>query len=283
MNTQPCLSTIKTEYARLTKRERKLADYILENFESVVTMSTTELAQNAGVVRSVIIRFCHSLGFGGYTEFKLMLSRELARNEQFGFTPYISKDNAPKEILGKIFASNIKTLHDTAEGIDTEIFTAAVDALYSAHSIYVYGIGTSAGIACDFQYRLTEIGLSAFFFTDVANMRVSALNIREGDAAIGISNSGRTAATADALALAREHGAKTVCVTSYPKCELVKNSDYPIVIKTDEIQYPTEGISARIAHISVLDSLAVSLSAKDFDRAVRRSAKIHDLIDELRY
>jgi len=113
-------------------------------------------------------------------------------------------------------------------------------------------------------------------------MRVSALNIREGDAAIGISNSGRTAATADALALARD-GAKTVCVTSYPKCELVKNSDYPIVIKTDEIQYPTEGISARIAHISVLDSLAVSLSAKDFDRAVRRSAKIHDLIDELRY
>lgn len=145
------------------------------------------------------------------------------------------------------------------------------------------GIGTSAGIACDFQYRLTKIGLSAFFFTDVANMRVSALNIREGDAAIGISNSGMTAATADALALAREHGAKTVCVTSYPKCELVKNSDYPIVIKTDEIQYPTEGISARIAHISVLDSLAVSLSAKDFDRAVRRSAKIHDLIDELRY
>ena len=145
------------------------------------------------------------------------------------------------------------------------------------------GIGTSARIACDFQYRLTEIGLSAFFFTDVANMRVSALNIREGDAAIGISNSGRTAATADALALACEHGAKTVCVTSYPKCELVKNSDYPIVIKTDEIQYPTEGISARIAHISVLDSLAVSLSAKDFDRAVRRSAKIHDLIDELRY
>lgn len=200
-----------------------------------------------------------------------------------GFTPHISKDDAPKKILGKIFASNIKTLHDTAEGIDTEIFTAAVDALYNAHSIYVYGIGTSAGIACDFQYRLTEIGLSAFFFTDVANMRVSALNIREGDAAIGISNSGRTAATADALALAREHGAKTVCVTSYPKCELVKNSDYPIVIKTDEIQYPTEGISARIAHISVLDSLAVSLSAKDFDRAVRRSAKIHDLIDELRY
>ena len=174
MNTQPCLSTIKTEYARLTKRERKLADYILEHFESVVTMSTTELAQNAGVVRSVIIRFCHLLGFGGYTEFKLMLSRELARNEQFGFTPFISKNDSPKEILGKIFASNIKTLHDTAEGIDKEIFTAAVDALYNAHNIYVYGIGTSAGIACDFQYRLTEIGLSAFFHRCCKYARIGA-------------------------------------------------------------------------------------------------------------
>lgn len=283
MSEKPCLSAIKTEYSRLTPKERSLADYILENYEAVVTMSTSELSQNAGVVRSVIIRFCQSLGFSGYTEFKLLLSRELARNEQFNFSPYIARSDAPSEILGKIFAANIKTLHDTAAGIDKDIFGKAVDVLSEANSVYVYGIGTSAGIAADFQYRLTTVGKSAFLFTDIAGMRVSTLNIRKGDAAVGISNSGRTAATVDALRFASAQGAKTICVTSYPSSAIVGASDFPIVIKTDEISYPAEAISARLAHISVLDSLAISLSSRRYGEAVRRSAKIHDLINDLRY
>ena len=60
-------------------------------------------------------------------------------------------------------------------------------------------------------------------------------------------------------------------------------SDYPLVIKTDEIQYPIEAISSRIAHISVLDSVAIALSARRFDDVQERSAIIHDLIDTVRY
>ncbi len=283
MSEKQCLSVIKTEYSRLTPKERCLADYILENYEAVVTMSTSELAQNAGVVRSVIIRFCQSLGFSGYTEFKLLLSRELARNEQFNFCPYISQSDTPSEILDKIFAANIKTLHDTAAGIDRDIFVNAVDVLSAAKNIYVYGVGTSAGIAADFQYRLTTVGMNAFLFTDIARMRVSTLNIRSGDAAVGISNSGQTAATVDALRLAAAQGAKTICVTGYPNSAIVGASDLPLVIKTDEISYPAEAISARLAHISILDSLAISLSSQKYGEAVRRSARIHDLINDLRY
>ncbi len=283
MKIKACLPAIKAEYRNLTKKERQLADYVLENYESVVSMTASELSERAGVVKSLIVRFCRALGFSGYTEFKLMLSRELARNEQFNFTPYISREDSNEDIFKKIFSSNIKTLHDTLNGLDTDVFSKAVETLERAGNIYIYGVGTSAGIANDFQYRLTETGRTAFFFNDIVSMRVSALNIKEGDAAIGISHTGRTAATVDALKFAKEKGVKTVCVTSYPNSEITKYCDYPIVIKTDEIQYPIEAISARIALISVLDSLAVALSSKKYDEAVERSAENHDLIETLRY
>lgn len=283
MENKNCLSAIKSKYRNLTKKERQLADYVLENFENVVSMSTAELAQNAGVVKSLIVRLCQALGFSGYTEFKLMLSRELARNEQFNFTPYISGEDCAESIFKKIFSSNIKTLHDTLTGFDNDMFLKAVNALENANNIYVYGVGTSAGIASDFQYRLTETGNTAFFFSDIVSMRVSVLNIKEGDAAIGISHTGRTAATVDALKYAKENGAVTICVTSYPDSEITKVSDYPLVIRTDEIQYPIEAISARIAHISVLDSIAVAMSSKKYNEAAERSAKNHDLIETLRY
>lgn len=280
---KPCLSTIKTKYSELTNKEKQLAEYILNNYEDVILMSTSRLAQNADVTKSVIVRLCQTLGFSGYTEFKLMLSRELARNEQFSFTPYISKTDSTDEIFDKVFASNIKTLHDTALGIDREVLNQAVCALEGAANIYIYGVGTSAGIVTDFQYRLMQIGLNAFCFTDIGNMRVSILNIKEGDAAIGISNSGNTIATVDTLRLAGQSGAKTVCITSYPNSEIVKISDYPLVIKTDEIQYPIEAISSRIAHISVIDSIAISLSARHYDKAAERAAKTHDIINSIRY
>lgn len=283
MKEKMCLSMIKTEYGRLTKKEKILADYILKNYESITGMTTAVLAENAGVVRSVIVRFCKALGFDGYVEFKLALSRELARNEKFNFSPYIEKNDTAAKIFDKIFAANIKTLHDTAAAIDRKVLKNAVEAIDGAGNIYIYGIGTSAGIVCDFQYRLMQLGFRAFCFTDIVNMKVSTLNITKNDIAIGISNSGRTIATVDSLSYARKKGAKTICVTSYPNSPIVRNSDYPLVVATDEIQYPIEAISARTAHIGVLDSLTVALSAKHYDSAAERSKKTHELINSVRY
>lgn len=283
MHNKNCLAQIKTEYKNLTAKERQLADFVLKNYEAVVTMTIANLAEAAGVVKSLIIRFCQSLGFTGYSQFKLALSRELARNEQFNYTPYIDRNDKAPDILDKIFSANIKTLHDTAAGIDRKTLSEIVDLLGNAANIYIYGIGTSAGIVTDFQYRLMQLGYTAFCFTDVASMKVSTLNIRPGDVAIGISNSGRTVPTIDTLQLAKQSGAVTVCLTGYPKSKITKHSDYPLVIFTDEIHYPIEAISARIAHISVLDAISIALSAKNYDKAISRQAQTHDLIDTIRY
>ena len=56
MSTRSCLSTIKIEYDNLTAKEKKVADYILKNYESVISMTIAELAEKAADVKSVIIR-----------------------------------------------------------------------------------------------------------------------------------------------------------------------------------------------------------------------------------
>lgn len=283
MQFKPCLATIKTEYHKLTNMEKKLADYILKNYENVVLMSVGELAEKAGVVKSLVIRFCKSLGFEGYAQLKLSLNRELVRNEQFNYTPYITGDDNTSDILDKIFSANIKTLHDTSAGIDRKMINDIVNLLEKSKNIFIYAVGISAGIANDFQYRLMQLGYTAFCFTDIVSMKVSTQNIKPGDVAIGISNCGRTRATVDALALARENGAKTVCITSFADSIITQKSDFPVVVCADEIQYPIAAISARIAHISVLDAISISLSAKDFDKAKKRSSDAYDLFTTLSY
>ena len=283
MKKRSCLTSIKQKYDSLTPVEKKIADYIVAESQSVISMPVAEFAENAGVVKSAIIRCCKTLGFEGYSELKISLAMELSKNRQLGFVPYIDKTDSVHGIIEKVFSANVKTLHDTAEEINVSSVEKVVDAIDKSKVIYIYGIGTSAVIASDFQYRLTQVGYTAICFTDVPSMKVSTLNIKKGDLAFGVSNSGSTTATTDALSLAKEMGAFTACITSFPDSPITKICDCSLVISSDEIQYPIEAISSRIAQISLLDSIIISLSSKHYDKALERAKKTKDFVDRGRY
>ena len=282
MDKKMCLLTIKNNYASLTTTEQIVADYILQNSSAVIHMPIDTFAKNAGVVKSAIIRCCKSLGFEGYSDMKIALAMEVSKNKKLNYTPYIERSDDAGAILDKIFSANVKTLHDTAERMNRDVLQKAVDLLDSANVIYIYAIGTSAGIAGEFQYRLMQIGKTAICVNDVPSMKVSTLNIKEGDVAIGLSHTGRTVATIEALQLAKESGAKTLCITSYPGSEITQNADYSIEIYSDEIDYPMEAVSSRIAHLSIIDTLTIALSAKHYDEAQLRAQKTRTMVETIR-
>lgn len=277
-----CIVSVKQSYERLTPVEKSVADFVLKNADKVVYMPIDELAALSKNAKSAVIRFCKSVGFSGYSEFKIALAGDISKNKQLNYAPYIYPEDKTGDILDKVFSADIKTLHDTADRIDRKTLSEAVEMLAAAKKIYIYAIGTSAVIANDFQYRLMQQGFTVFCITDLPTMKVSTLNIEKGDAAIGISNSGRTIATIEALELAKAQGAKTVCITSYPDSELMHISDYPISVYSDEVEYPIEAISARIAHIGVIDAITIALSAKNYDNASERAKRTHELVDTIR-
>ncbi|MBO5219313.1 MAG: MurR/RpiR family transcriptional regulator, partial [Clostridia bacterium] len=260
--------------------EKKIARYIAENSAQVLMMPIDELADLTGTGKSAIIRCSKSLGFEGYSELKIALAVELSKNKQLNYAPYINPDDTPGDILDKLFAANVKTLHDTADRIDREVFTAVVDLLSEARHIYIYGVGTSTVFVQELQYRLMHLGRHALAVTDVPSMKVSTLNIKKNDVVIGISHSGRTIPTVETLELAKEHGAATVCITSTPGSRIAQIADYPIELWSDEIEYPMEAISARIAHLAIIDAITVAISAKNYEQALERYKAAHDMIDQ---
>ena len=100
--------------------------------------------------------------------------------------------------------------------------------------------------------------------------------------AFAISYSGRTVATVEAMALARESGVKTACITSFSESPLSRLCDYPICIYTDEVQYPVEAMSAKIAHLSLIYALTTALSAKTYNQTMIRAKRTRELIDSIR-
>ena len=261
MAAEACIASIKNHYNSLTRTECSIADYVLANSSTVTEMNVAQLAQASGTAGSAVIRFCKSVGYSGFSQFRLALAKELAARP-VSFLPLISDQDSTGQIAEKVFASGIRTLQNTLSMLDADMLERLAAAFDRAGKIYLFGVGTSSPVAQDMQYRLLQLGYCASCYTDILFMPVAAMNMQKQDIAIAISHSGRTAATLDALKLAGAHGATTAAIPSYRSSPLAKAADYPLTAYPDDINYPTEAVSARIAHLCLLDALYAVLAMR---------------------
>jgi transcriptional regulator len=265
MTEKVCLKIIANRYDSLSAVERALCDYILKNPSEVLKMTAAEFGRAAGSAPASIIRLCRDLGFEGFTDFKISLALSLGGDEAL-VLPEVKETDTTEEIFRKVFASGINTLNDTMKMFDVGMLDKAVDMLFGSRNIAFYGEGTSGTIARDAYHRLMRLGLPASCATEVDIMLTSALNLGQGDTAVGVSHSGRAHDTVSALRQAKAMGAGTIAITSFADSPISDYADICLVAYSDESRYPVEAVSSRIAHIAILDALSVALALRAPDR-----------------
>ena len=72
------LDTISALYKSLTKTEKKIADALMAYPDAVSNSSLSELAAQFAVGEATFVRFCRTLGFKGFSDFKLAYSIDMA-------------------------------------------------------------------------------------------------------------------------------------------------------------------------------------------------------------
>ena len=277
------LSKIHNCYDRLTDAERKIADTVVAAPQDAVNMTAKELAYRSGTVPSAVVRFCKSIGAKGFSDFKICLSAELgSKAAATGMLP-VAEGDTPQQVFSKVFASGINTLEDTLSMVDFTQAQAIVELLQQATRVIFFGVGTSSVIATDAQYRFAQLGIPTSACTDILFMNVTAANLKSGDVAVGISHSGNTKATVDALRRAKKAGAATVAITSFAQSWLAEESDHRIIAFSDDKNYPVEAVSARIAHMCIMDALMMSLATNNCSTLSAHIQERNEVLKEMRY
>lgn len=279
---QACLARVQNAYTRLTPVERKLADFVFAEPLRVVGMTIGELSDEVRVAPSGVTRFCKRLGYQGYPELKIHLAGEISSQSEV-ILPAISPNDDTDTVFNKVFQSSMKTLKDTLALLDRDLTDRAVTLLHDAQRIEFYGIGTSGTIAIDAYYRLMRIGYPAGCATDLLVMRMSAAGLGPGQVAVGVSHTGRTNETRQALRLARERGADTIAITSFQGSPICREADIVLCVYSEESLYRIGTVSAKIGHIAVLDALCVALALKEHERTVERIAVMNRLLGDMRH
>lgn len=279
--TQNCLGKIRSYYARLSEKEKKIADYILEHPEKIIHSTINEVSEDLRVADATVFRFCKRIGFKGYQAMKIALASEIIKPTQRIYDDINELDDE-KVVTEKVFQSNIRTLENTLNIIDSQAIKVAVQMLINANRVEFYGTGGSAVIAIDAYHKFIRSGIKAFAFMDSHFQLMSASQLTKNDVAVLISHSGKNKDTLAILNAAKENGAKTIGITSFPKSPLGQNVDVALYSSSEETEYRSEALASRIGQLSIMDALYVNIMVLNKENAKESLGKVRNAISKTR-
>ncbi|MGZ9585227.1 MurR/RpiR family transcriptional regulator [Paenibacillus marinisediminis] len=276
------LQAIRQQYDQLHQQERKLADYMLQFPGNVVTMGITELAEQSGTSAATVSRFCKSLHFRGYPDFKTKLAADLAQQ----MTPMTYQDiiagNPLSEIVTAMETNHLRSISDTTRLLDVHQLERAIIALNQARQIDLYGVATSGIVALDFYQKLIRVGKQATAFSDPHMQITSAANLGSEDVAIAISYSGETPETLDALMCAKERGALTISLTKIGSNSIANIADINLFASSLEEGMRRGDMASRIAQLHVIDILFSAMVSEQFDAHIPKLEQSYRMVRKYR-
>ncbi|MDR5695048.1 MAG: MurR/RpiR family transcriptional regulator [Armatimonadota bacterium] len=261
----------------LTDAERRVARYILRHPHEIPQISITELSERARVSEATVVRLCKRVGLRGYQDLRIRLALDLS-NQTFRIHEEIDPSDHLDAISQKLLHRATQTLQDTIQVLDREALQRAVDRICEARRIDLYGVGASGVVALDAEQKFLRIGLQARAFIDPHLQATSAALLTPQDVAIGISHSGSTKDTVNALAIAQRNRAYTIAITQYAPSPITKFADTVLHTVAHEPLLREAAIESRLAALFVIDIVFVAVVMRLAPQTVRRLAQTRNAV-----
>lgn len=248
---------IQSTYNQLTKAEKKVADYVLQNKSKVLYMSITDLADACGVADASVHRFCRTMGVKGYQEFKMKLSLSMASDESTVKETVSNplKVDSLQYTLDNILENHINALKETYMMLNQEDIEKTVQMMEQAKHIYFFGIGDSLLTAKEARNKLLRIMNKVSCIDDPHMQAMMASMATRDDLIFFISYSGSTKDNVYVARIAEKVEAKIVTITRFVKSPLTNYAD--IVLLCGSNEGPLEGgsMGAKLSQLYIIDIL----------------------------
>jgi RpiR family transcriptional regulator, carbohydrate utilization regulator len=248
------LILIRSLYESLSGTQRQLADYILDHGDGIPFQSVHDLARAAGVSVATISRFARAIGHDSFKEFKTRLGKD-SRSSFPGIYQAIKPGDSDEDIIQKVFLGNITSLEETQRIVDREELIRAARTIAVSERIVFLGVGSSGNIAHDAALRFAHLDVQAEAYSDSYEILVQAARIKKGEVAFGISHTGRSTTTVEALELASNNGATTIGMSNCLKSPLHEKSSIFLCTSFPESRVEAAALSSLIAQHCLIDVL----------------------------
>ena len=161
-NDVPLLQRIADNNGSFSPKQLVLAKFVEHKYAKLAYVTLKELANQARVSDTTVVRFVSSLGYSGFPEFMTALRQTIntaasANAQMSRFTIEHGKYKFPQDICRAIFGLEMQIMQETLAQIDPDRYQQAVDMLYNASEVFVVGCGANKCCADAMSFALQVI------------------------------------------------------------------------------------------------------------------------------
>lgn len=274
------LQRIEARSSSFSKGQKRLAQYIIDNFDIAAYLTASKLGKEAGVSESTVVRFAYQLDYAGYPELQKAIQVIVKTNSNSSQRMSLSsKRYQEKGVLKSILSTDADRLKDTMHGgIDEKEFEKAVELINKCKRLYIIGARSAAYLAGLLGYYFKML------FDDIIIVETSSTsetleqiyNIGPDDAIIGITFPRYSKRTITALQYAKKHGASTITITDNMQSPSVAYSDCSLIAKSDVMTI----VDSLVGPLSVVNALVTAVALLRKDDVEKRLMALEELWNE---
>ena len=258
------LEQIASTYDELFQAEKKVADYILANHEAAVNSNVSELANSSGVSDATVIRFCKHLGYAGYYQMRLLLSRDIGRR----ISDEAFLDNAGTSVQS-IFQHIADTALAAAGATEEKVYRDAVELLRHCTMVHLVAVGNTTSLCQELGPRLERLGIRCTY-SILAEHYMHHIHLGSStDVVLAVSGSGTSRNVVKALELAKKRGMKTIAVTAFQYSPVSRIADYLLLSspggKSDRSLFRVSRLNEMMVLEALVRMLENTISERDLD------------------
>lgn len=251
------IENIKEKFTSLSKGQKLIAEYIIENYDKAAFMTAASIGEIVGVSESTVVRFATTIGYEGYkdlrNELHELIKTKLTTVQRLSMTEkYSNKENALKKVMEK----DVENIEKTIEEIDYEEFQNAIDIILKAKHVYILGLRSSSFLA-------GYLGFYLNFLVKDSNVIIAGpndvfeqlLKVNSEDVVIAISYPRYSKRTLEAIDFSKEKGSKIISITDSLSSPAANESHISLIASSDMLSF----VDSLVAPMSLINGLIVSI------------------------
>lgn len=273
------LQTIRSGMDGFSKGQKRIAAFILDNYDRAAFMTAARLGETASVSESTVVRFATEIGYSGYPALQQAM-QEMIRSKMTSVQRLerTSRTIPMDRLLDEVLDQDIDILKRTKENLDREAFYRAADALVNAKTVYVLGAGSSLALATFMAHylRLVFDTVHLVEATSEATILQQMVHVGEGDAVIAISFPRYSKKAVKTMKYASSQKAITVAITDSPLSPLAQSASHVLLARSDMVSF----VDSLVGPLSIINALIVTVAIKKKDEVADTLRKIEGIWDE---
>lgn len=269
---------LRDRYSELSPQEQRVADFIFDHFDDLISYNSAELARLSGVSKATVSRLFKRLGYPSYRDMR----DELRTLRQSGMPLADNRDAVQgNTLLARHYKQEMANLTQWINQIDPVQFGAVIHALMQAQRLCLIGLRNSYPVALHLRQQLLQIRQQVTLLTQPGQtLSEELVDLTAQDVVIVVAFRRRPRLIQPLLAQLQKRGVPVLLLCEPQASTLMSLATWSLCVPLDSVS-AFDSYSSAMSLVNVISNALLHEMLRDGRQRIHQIVDLYGELDEL--